>query len=126
MPQNTIQKQAGRPIRAALKVEKDMGLLHVKLVQDKAVVTGEGCDVHFFANHADAAVGHGSVSQEKFVVAGIDGRILDAVRAVAVLGPAEEFSLLQAGPYWLKPGVGLLEPSAGLSVTDSLIRKNDW
>ena len=28
----------------------------------------------------------------------------------AVLGPAEEFSLLQAGPYWLKPGVGLLEP----------------
>ena len=30
----------------------------------------------------------------------------------AVLGPAEEFSLLQAGPYWLKPGVGLLEPDS--------------
>ena len=30
----------------------------------------------------------------------------------AVLGPAEEFSLLQAGPYWLKPGVGLLAPDA--------------
>ena len=28
----------------------------------------------------------------------------------AVLGPAEEFSLLEAGPYWLKPGVGLLAP----------------
>lgn len=28
----------------------------------------------------------------------------------AVLGPAEEFSLMQAGPYWLKPGVGLLAP----------------
>ena len=28
----------------------------------------------------------------------------------AVLGPAEEFSLLPAGPYWLKPGVGLLAP----------------
>ena len=28
----------------------------------------------------------------------------------AVLGPAEEFSLIQAGPYWLKPGVGLLTP----------------
>ena len=28
----------------------------------------------------------------------------------AVLGPAEEFSLIQAGPYWLKPGVGLLAP----------------
>ena len=30
----------------------------------------------------------------------------------AVLGPAEEFSLLQAGPYWLKPGVGLLAPDS--------------
>ena len=30
----------------------------------------------------------------------------------AVLGPAEEFSLLPAGPYWLKPGVGLLQPDA--------------
>lgn len=28
----------------------------------------------------------------------------------AVLGPAEEFSLIQAGQYWLKPGVGLLAP----------------
>lgn len=28
----------------------------------------------------------------------------------AVLGPAEEFSLLDVGPYWLKPGVGLLAP----------------
>lgn len=30
----------------------------------------------------------------------------------AVLGPAEEFSLLDAGPYWLKPGVGLLAPGS--------------
>lgn len=30
----------------------------------------------------------------------------------AVLGPAEEFSLLAAGPYWLKPGVGLLAPES--------------
>ena len=29
----------------------------------------------------------------------------------AVLGPAEEFSLLRAGDCWLKPGVGLLEPT---------------
>lgn len=28
----------------------------------------------------------------------------------AVLGPAEEFSLFPVGPYWLKPGVGLLAP----------------
>lgn len=28
----------------------------------------------------------------------------------AVLGPAEEFSLLDLGPCWLKPGVGLLAP----------------
>ena len=28
----------------------------------------------------------------------------------AVCGPAEEFSLMPYGPYWLKPGVGLLAP----------------
>lgn len=30
----------------------------------------------------------------------------------AVLGPAEEFSLMPVGPYWLKPGVGLLAPDS--------------
>ena len=29
----------------------------------------------------------------------------------AVLGPAEEFSLMPLGQYWLKPGVGLLAPT---------------
>ena len=31
----------------------------------------------------------------------------------AVLGPAEEFSLMSVDPYWLKPGVGLLAPAPG-------------
>lgn len=30
----------------------------------------------------------------------------------AVLGPAEEFSHMLVGPYWLKPGVGLLAPDS--------------